>query len=153
MNGLRISLAVEADEVVVAFQNTAKNREMILPLGQILGGRGSPGLVQLHIVSPDGTRRRLRYTGGPGVMTGQILPYVVPMMAGSLYTVRTPLRYWRLGSDLKSIEEELARGAALQAGIEAGESLLWKFAQCYPVKIFWSGHAVSNIVRAPVKAP
>jgi hypothetical protein len=130
VNGLRISLAVEANEVVVFFQNMTRSREIILPLGQILGGSGSPDLVQLHLVLPDGTRGRLRYTGGPGVVTGQILPYVVPMMAGSLYSIRTPLQYWRLGlggarKRSEVIEEDLARGAALQAGIEVGESLLW----------------------------
>ena len=149
VNGLRLSLALEGEEAVVAFRNTAANQALLLPLGQMLGGSLSLDLVRLHLVSPDGTRRRLQYVGGPGVMTGQILPYFVPLMPGSVYTVRTPLRHWRLGSGLKRVEEDLARGAALQAGIEAPESLLWKFAQYYPVKKFWSGEAFSNVVRAP----
>ena len=77
---------------------------------------------------------------------GRLLPFIVPMMAGSIYSVRTPLRNWRLGSNLDPIEPELSRGASLQADILAGDSLQREYVNCYGLQMFWSGRAVSNVV-------
>ncbi len=145
VHGLRVSVGVEAGTVVVAFGNVQENREMFLPLGVV--GFGHAEFVHLYLILPDGTRRRLRYVGGSGVAPGRLLPFIVPMMAGSVYSMKTPLRSWRLGSNFDPVEEELSRGASLQAEIVAGESLQRDYVNCYGLNIFWSGSAVSNIVR------
>ncbi len=145
VHGLRVSLGVEAGTVVVAFENVQENREMFLPLGVV--GFGHAEFVHLYLILPDGTRRQLRYVGGSGVAPGRLLPFIVPMMAGSVYSMKTPLRSWRLGSNFDPVEEELSRGASLQAEIVAGESLQRDYVNCYGLNIFWSGSAVSNIVR------
>ena len=98
-NGLRVSLAVEANAIVFTFENVRENREMFLPLGRALG-IGRAEFIHLYLFRPDGTRRQLQYTGGSGVAPGRLLPFIVPMMAGSIYSVRTPLRHWRLGANL-----------------------------------------------------
>ena len=146
VSGLRVSLAVEADTVVFTFENVRENREMFLPLGQIVGV-GRAEFIHLYLILPDGTRLQLQYSGGFGVSPGRLLPFIVPMMAGSIYSVRTPLRNWRLGSNLDPIDPELSRGASLQADILAGDSLQQEYVNCYGLQMFWSGQAVSNVVR------
>lgn len=74
------------------------------------------------------------------------------MMPGSVYSVRTPLQYWRAGSKLSRIEAELARGAALEATVSAERSMEWQYADCYGLQMFWSGHAVSQVF-GPAKQP
>jgi hypothetical protein len=70
-------------------------------------------------------------------------------MASSLYSVQTPLRNWRLGSESKRIEGELAHGAKIEASIEASESFQARYVQCYGLQIFWSSRAVSNVFPPP----
>ena len=111
------------------------------------GWFGRAEFVHLYLILPDGTRRQLQYVGGIGVAPGRLLPFIVPMMAGSVYSIKTPLRNWRLGSNLDPVEAELSRRASLQAEIVAGESLQRDYANCYDLQIFWSGSAHSNIVR------
>lgn len=97
VNGLRVSLAVTDENVVVTFKNVQENRELFLLLGDTVGV-GRANLVQLHLIRSDGDRQWLRYTGGSGVAPGRITPYIVPMMAGSTYSVRTPLGLWEWGT-------------------------------------------------------
>jgi hypothetical protein len=146
VNGLRVSLAVEADTIVVTFENVGENREMFLPLGRAVAV-GRAEFTHLNLILPNGTSRQLQYIGGSGVVPGRLLPFIVPMMVGSIYSVRTPLQHWRLGANLDPIEPELSQGASLQAEILAGDSLQWEYVNCYGLQIFWSGRAVSNVVR------
>lgn len=73
-NGLRVALSVENEEVVVTMKNVCPGREMYLPLGRIVGV-GRAEAVHLDLILPDGTRRRLEYTGGNGVAPGRLLPF------------------------------------------------------------------------------
>ena len=143
VNGLRMSLAREGENIVVTFEN---NREMFLPLGRAVGS-GSADFLRVDLIAPDGTRRQLQYIGGSGIAPSRILPYIVPMMAGSLYSVRTPLRKWLFGTNYKEIDAKVLRGAALQASIEASETLHLEYIDCYGLQMFWSGHAASNALR------
>ena len=89
VNGLRVSLAVEADTVVVTFENVREDREMFLPLGRAVAvGRAES--IHLYLILPDGTRRQLQYTGGSGVAPGRLLPFIVPIMPGSIYSGSIP---------------------------------------------------------------
>jgi hypothetical protein len=143
---LRIALAVENNEVVVTMKNVRPGREMYLPLGMV--GVGRADAVHLDLILPGGgARQRLQYTGGNGVAPGRLLPFIVPMMPGSVYSVRTPLLYWRAGAQLRRIEADLARGAALQATVTADRAVEWRYVDCYGLQMFWSGHAVSPVFR------
>jgi hypothetical protein len=150
VNGLRIALAVDNEHVVVTLNNVREDREMFLPLGRTVG-IGRAEFLHLELISPDGSRRHLEYTGGSGLAPGRLLPYIVPMMHGSTYSLKTPLRYWRVGAGLRRIDADLARGASLQASLAAAESLQWQYVDCYGLRMFWSGRAVSNIFT-PTKA-
>ena len=147
VNGLRMSLAIEEKTVVMTFENMREDREMYLPLGRIVGIR-HPEFAHLGLTLKDGTHRQLQHVGGEGVAPGRLLPYIVPMMPGSVYTVRTLLQDWRVGSNLDRIEKDLSRGATLQASVVASESLHWEYVNCYGLQIFWSGRAVSNIIHS-----
>ncbi len=147
-NGLRVALAVEKKNVVVTFH---AGREMYLPLGRTVG-IGRADFVQIQLILADGTRRQLQYTGGSGLAPGRLLPYIIPMMRGSTYSVQTPLHYWRNGADLRQIDADLARGAALQATIEAPRSLQWQYVDCYGLQMFWSGRAASRLFRSTERA-
>jgi hypothetical protein len=146
MNGLRVSLSVDDKNVVVTFKNVHENREIFLPLGETVGV-GRANLINLHQILADADRRQLQYIGGSGVATGRILPYIVPMMAGSTYSVQTPLASWRVGNPMRRIDEELSRGATLQASIAVAESAQWRYVDCYGLRMFWSGRALSNVFR------
>jgi hypothetical protein len=120
---------------------------MFLPLGRAVGA-GRAEFTHVYLTLPDSTRHQLHYTGGSGVAPGRLLPFIVPMMAGSLYSIRTPLRYWRLGANLDPVKPKLSPGAFLQADIVAGDSRQWEYVNCYGLQIFWSGRAVSNVVAS-----
>ena len=145
VNGLRLSLAKEGETLILTFENV-QDREMYLPLGGAVGV-GEADRVTLSLRLPEGASRPLQYTGGSGVAPGRILPFIVPMLPGSIYTVRTQLRNWRVGPELNRIEADLAKGASLQAGLTAAPDLGMRYVECYGLQIFWSGSVVSNLVR------
>ena len=85
---------------------------------------------------------------GSTASTGPLSPFqVFGVPSVHAHSVRTPLRNWRLGSNLDPIESELSRGASLQTDILAGDSLQQEYVNCYGLQMFWSGQAVSNVVR------
>ena len=119
---------------------------MFLPLGQTVG-IGRADFVHLDLIASDGSRRAVQFTGGSGIAPGRLLPYIVPMMPGSVYTVRTPLLWWRQGGDLRRIEADLKNGAGLQARIVVPGNFEWQHVNCYGLRMFWSGRAVSSVFR------
>jgi hypothetical protein len=117
---------------------------MYLPLGRAVG-IGRAEFLQIQLILEDGTRQQAQYTGGSGIAPGRILPYIVPMMTDSIYSVQTRLRNWRVGADFRPIETDLARGAALQATLDVPGSLEWQYVACYGLQMFWSGRAASGV--------
>ncbi len=120
---------------------------MLLPLGATLGF-GNADFVYLHLIAADGTRRRLLYTGGSGIAPGRLVPYIVPMMPGSTYSLSTPLRNWHVESEFKRIQKMLPPGQVIQASISAAENLDRQYIHCYGLQMFWKGQAFSNVVRS-----
>jgi hypothetical protein len=147
---VRLALAVEDENVIVTFQNILVDCDMYLPLGRAVG-LGRAEFVEMQLVLGDGTRKQVQYIGGSGVAPGRILPYIVPMMPGSIYSVKTQLRFWRIGADSREIVADLNRGAGLQAIIEVPSSIQEQYVLCYGLQIFWSGRAASKIFHGSVR--
>jgi hypothetical protein len=69
------------------------------------------------------------------------------MMPECIYSVQTPLRYWRIGPDLRQIDAALAQGAALQAIIDVPGSIEAQYVACYGLQIFWNGRAACKLFQ------
>jgi len=98
VGGLRIGLSIErgdmpagGKEFLVAFENTSQS-DFVLNLGSMLanGIIFFPTEIHLLVTDTEGTTRELTFFVPR--LEGRLVPFTVPLRAGSTYTVRTSLR-------------------------------------------------------------
>lgn len=148
VNGLRMSLSVDspATHLTLTFENVEERREMFLWLGT--AGVAEAEQIKLFLITPDGNRSPLLYTGGNGVAPGRLIPMIVPLLGGSTYSIRTPLNRW-YHTNHKPLDPVSLRQSTLQFEISHSQDLDFRFVDCFGLRIFWNGAARSNPLRIP----
>lgn len=145
VNSLRLSLELSTANngerhLTVTMENTEDRREMFVVLGLV--GVLEAEMLQMHMVGADGKREKLIYRGGNGVAPGRLIPMIVPMLPGSTYSIRTPLKWW-LRPDMTG----LPPGATVEAEISVSPDADLRYVDCFGLRIFWSGTVRSAPLR------
>lgn len=145
---LSVSMAHPADPGFdIAIQNVG-DKDVCLNLGTMLanGKVMFPDKIELNLVDGHGKSRKLQLTG-PGAISGRMDDYVVPLRAGSTYTVHLQLdQFWSPGTQefavqLKPGKYEVSaqfQGAGARTGNNDMEGM--------KLMNFWKGNLESNPV-------
>jgi len=155
--GRELELTVELDGAAqsrstaprfrVALRNVA-DHDLILNLGFVLAnGRWQyPNAVALTIVDALGKARHFDLIG-PGAVAGRIDPLIVPLPAGSAFSLSVDLdKYW--AAELKEFEYKLGRGSYTVEARFRGKSVSSQEANLDAKGIalmpYWTGTVTSN---------
>ncbi|HKP47043.1 MAG TPA: hypothetical protein VJT50_10610 [Pyrinomonadaceae bacterium] len=148
--GLQMSLTSTGDRVQVAFKNTGAH-DLTLNLGTTLGNSSVqlPDRIKLSLTTEQGKTRVFKFFDGqyPGV-AGRVDPYVVPLRAGSTYTLELTFdQFWCTETGEYGIK--LPAGASRLTARFDGLVANTTNSDMTGVKLmnFWQGTVESNTLR------
>ena len=151
-NGLQLSLSVlvagdrNDPEFEVAFRNMGA-QDVSLNLGIMLanGTVQLPDKIHLSLLDGSGRKRELLFSDPP--VAGRLDAYVVPLRAGSIYTLKLRLdQFWSSSTDEFRLKLEPGR-SEISAGFQ-GDGAGTDNADMTGMKLmnFWKGQLQSNVV-------
>lgn len=133
----------------VSFENVGEN-DFVLNLGSMLGNGKvqRPDAVHLILTDANGAAHELRFAGsGPGGVAGRIDDYIVPLRAGSSYSIKLDLAdFW--SPETKEHQVKLTPGKqTLQVKLTGnGARHLNGDTEGLQHLNFWKGQLLSNVV-------
>ena len=156
VNGLQMSISAvdssEADvpEFQVAFRN-AGEQDVTLNLGMMLanGKVQLPNRIRINLTDGSGKTRKLRFADKRyGFVAGRVDDYIVPLRAGSIYTLKLSLnQFW--SPDTKEFALKLSTGKyQVTAQFEGGGASAVNL-DMPGIKLmnFWNGKLQSNTLE------
>ena len=148
---LCLSRSEQPDDAILEVRNTG-TEDAVLRLGEIVVARQYPTAITLALTDAKGKQHNAEVGEPTGVISGRILPFVVPLPRGA--SLKLPLRIsksiWYASGQLEDFEPDPKKRYSLRAqftgkGVSQAEAGGPDFAGIALTR-YWTGAVISNTV-------